>query len=55
MNSTPVIIGAMLISPLMGPIIGMGYGLAINDMAFVRKAWSSFAIFTAISLITSIV
>ena len=55
MNSTPVIIGAMLISPLMGPIIGMGYGLAINDMAFVRKALSSFAIFTAISLITSIV
>ena len=31
MNSTAVIIGAMLISPLMTPIIGLGFGLAIFD------------------------
>ena len=30
-NSIPVIIGAMLISPLMGPIFGLGLGLGIND------------------------
>jgi len=30
-NSTAVIIGAMLISPLMGPIMGIGYGAGIND------------------------
>ncbi|MDP5076618.1 MAG: DUF389 domain-containing protein, partial [Nonlabens sp.] len=30
-NSTAVVIGAMLISPLMGPIVGMGLGTAIND------------------------
>ena len=30
-NSTAVIIGAMLISPLMGPIIGIGLGLGVND------------------------
>ena len=29
-NSTAVVIGAMLISPLMGPIVGMGYGLAVG-------------------------
>jgi len=38
MNSTAVIIGAMLISPLMGCIMAMGYGLAINDLHIFRKA-----------------
>ena len=37
-NSIPVIIGAMLISPLMGPIMGIGMALGINDMAFLRKS-----------------
>lgn len=37
-NSTAVIIGAMLISPLMGPIIGLGFGIGINDLTLVRKA-----------------
>ena len=31
-NSTAVVIGAMLISPLMGPILGLGLSLAINDI-----------------------
>lgn len=35
LNSTPVVIGAMLLSPLMGPIIGMGVGLAIYDTSMV--------------------
>lgn len=35
-NSTAVIIGAMLISPLMGPIIGIGLGLGVNDTKLIR-------------------
>jgi uncharacterized hydrophobic protein (TIGR00271 family) len=52
-NSTAVIIGAMLISPLMGPIVGIGYGAAVNDFALIRAAAKSLAIFTALSLATS--
>jgi uncharacterized hydrophobic protein (TIGR00271 family) len=52
-NSTAVIIGAMLISPLMGPIVGIGYGAAVNDFALIRAAARSLAIFTALSLATS--
>ena len=33
LNSIPVIIGAMLISPLMGPILGLGLGIGTNDLA----------------------
>lgn len=36
-NSIPVIIGAMLISPLMGPIFGMGLAIAISDFTLLRK------------------
>ena len=36
-NSIPVIIGAMLISPLMGPIIGIGLGIAIEDIVLVKR------------------
>lgn len=42
MNSTAVIIGAMLISPLMGPINGIGYSLAIYDFDLFRKALKNF-------------
>lgn len=52
-NSTAVIIGAMLISPLMGPIVGVGYGLAVHDMRLIRRALRNLMIFTAISLVTS--
>ena len=52
-NSTAVIIGAMLVSPLMGPIVGVGYGLAVHDMRLIRRALRNLAIFTAISLVTS--
>jgi uncharacterized hydrophobic protein (TIGR00271 family) len=52
-NSTAVIIGAMLISPLMGPIVGIGYGAAVADTALIRRALSNLAIFTALSLLTS--
>lgn len=52
-NSTAVIIGAMLISPLMGPIMGMGLGLAINDIALLRKAAYNFGVATLVALATS--
>ena len=38
MNSTAVIIGAMLISPLMTPIVGLGFGLAIFDTRLIKQS-----------------
>ena len=52
-NSTAVIIGAMLISPLMGPIMGIGLGLGINDVALIRKAILNYLIATGAALTTS--
>jgi uncharacterized hydrophobic protein (TIGR00271 family) len=52
-NSTAVIIGAMLISPLMGPIVGFGYALAIGDTDLMRRALVTLGVFTAISLAAS--
>ncbi|MEY3294878.1 MAG: hypothetical protein RLZZ451_926, partial [Pseudomonadota bacterium] len=53
-NSTAVIIGAMLISPLMGPIVGLGYAAAINDFGLIRQSARNLGTFTALSLITSV-
>ena len=52
-NSTAVVIGAMLISPLMGPIVGMGYGAAVGDTALIRQAARNIIVFIAISLVTA--
>jgi uncharacterized hydrophobic protein (TIGR00271 family) len=52
-NSAAVIIGAMLISPLMGPIIGIGYGAGIDDHALIRQSLRNLAVFVAISLMAS--
>ncbi|MCM1061926.1 MAG: DUF389 domain-containing protein [Eubacterium sp.] len=52
-NSTAVIIGAMLISPLMSGILTMGYSLATCDLTMLRKAFTSFGTQVIISLITS--
>ncbi len=52
-NSTAVVIGAMLISPLMGPLLALGYGAGISDYRLIRTASRSLAIFVALSLITS--
>ena len=52
-NSTAVIIGAMLISPLMGPIMGVGYGVGIRDFPLIRRAARHLAMATLIALITS--
>jgi uncharacterized hydrophobic protein (TIGR00271 family) len=53
MNSTAVIIGAMLISPLMGPINGMGYSIATYDFPLFRKALKNFTFAVLASLIAS--
>lgn len=53
MNSTAVIIGAMLISPLMGPINGMGYSLATYDFLLFKKAIKNFSFAVVVSLLTS--
>lgn len=52
-NSTAVIIGAMLISPLMGPIMGIGYGVGIYDAPLIRKSFRNLGIATLISLLVS--
>jgi uncharacterized hydrophobic protein (TIGR00271 family) len=53
MNSTAVIIGAMLISPLMGPIIGTGYSIATYDFPLFKIAIKNFTFAVVASLITS--
>ncbi|MFA6339647.1 MAG: TIGR00341 family protein [Bacteroidales bacterium] len=52
-NSTAVVIGAMLISPLMGPLIGMGLSLGINDYELLKKSLKSYSVATVISIITA--
>lgn len=52
-NSTAVIIGAMLISPLMGPIMGIGLGAGINDFELIKKSLKNLGIAVLISIMTS--
>ena len=52
-NSTAVIIGAMLISPLMGPIIGTGYALGTNDITLLKQAGKNLLVMVAVSLLAS--
>lgn len=52
-NSTAVIIGAMLISPLMGPIVGAGFALGIYDFALLKRSLKNLLNATAVSLSVS--
>ncbi len=52
-NSIPVVIGAMLVSPLMGPILGTGLGMGTNDMRLIWSSLKNLGIAVAISLATS--
>jgi uncharacterized hydrophobic protein (TIGR00271 family) len=52
-NSTAVIIGAMLISPLMGPIVGAGFGLATNDFTLLRRSVRNLLLQTVVALVAS--
>jgi uncharacterized hydrophobic protein (TIGR00271 family) len=52
-NSTAVIIGAMLISPLMSPILGIGMSVAINDLDFLKKSFKNLMVATVFSVASS--
>ncbi len=52
-NSTAVIIGAMLISPLMGPIIGLGLAVGIHDFELMKRSFSNLSKATIFSVATS--
>lgn len=52
-NSTAVIIGAMLISPLMGPIVGAGFALGTYDFVILKKSAKNLLIATVVSLLVS--
>jgi len=54
-NSTAVIIGAMLISPLMGPIIGIGLGVGIHDFELIKRALRNLIMAAGFSVIASTV
>lgn len=52
-NSTAVVIGAMLISPLMGPILGVGMSIAVNDIDVLKKSLINLAVMIVLSLLTA--
>ncbi len=52
-NSTAVVIGAMLISPLMGPILGIGLSIAINDIDTLRRSLKNFGVMVGLSILTA--
>ncbi|MFT5791120.1 MAG: putative hydrophobic protein (TIGR00271 family) [Saprospiraceae bacterium] len=52
-SSTAVVIGAMLISPLMGPILGVGLSIGINDIDTLRRSFVNLGVMIVLSLITS--
>ena len=52
-NSIPVIIGAMLVSPVMGPILGFGLGLGTQDNLLVKNSMKNFGVMVVISIVAS--
>lgn len=54
-NSAAVIIGAMLISPIMGPIMGIGLSLGINDFELLKKSLRNYALMFVVAIVTSTV
>jgi len=52
-SSTAVVIGAMLISPLMGPIVGIGLSLAINDIETMKRSFINLGVMVVLSVLTA--
>lgn len=52
-SSIPVVIGAMLISPLMGPIVGIGMGMAINDSRMLKRSFVNIGVMVGLSVLTA--
>ncbi|GAB2777971.1 DUF389 domain-containing protein [Salinimicrobium soli] len=52
-SSTAVVIGAMLISPLMGPIVGVGFSVAINDIDTLKRSLVNLGVMVGLSVLTA--
>ena len=52
-DSSAVVIGAMLISPLMGPILGIGLSIATNDIDTLKKSLTNFSAMIVLSILTA--
>lgn len=52
-GSTAVVIGAMLISPLMGPIVGIGLAVAINDVTMLKRSFINLGVMVFLSVLTA--
>jgi uncharacterized hydrophobic protein (TIGR00271 family) len=52
-SSTAVVIGAMLVSPLMGPILGIGVSIGINDIDMLKRSFINFGVTVGLSVVTS--
>lgn len=52
-SSTAVVIGAMLISPLMGPIVGVGFSVAINDVDTLKRSLVNLGVMVGLSVLTA--
>ena len=52
-SSTAVVIGAMLISPLMGPIVGIGFSVAINDIDTLKRSLVNLGVMVVLSVLTA--
>lgn len=52
-SSTAVVIGAMLISPLMGPIVGVGFSVAINDVDTLKRSLVNLGVMVVLSVLTA--
>ena len=54
-NSAAVVIGAMLISPLMGPILGIGLSIGINDLDTLKRSLVNFGVMVLLSVLTAFI
>lgn len=54
-SSTAVVIGAMLISPLMGPIVGIGLSVAINDVETLKRSFINLGVMVGLSVVTAFI
>ena len=52
-SSAPVVIGAMLVSPLLGPIMGIGFGLAVIDSGLIKRSLITLAVGALVAIIVA--
>lgn len=54
-SSAPVVIGAMLVSPLLGPIMGIGFGLAVIDSGLIKRSLVTLAVGTILAIVVAVI